>query len=327
MPKLPLDQFDVFHTDNLDLAREIVGNIFCPHKLNLIGRDSHLDARMHSRRLRTVGLNYAAYGAEVSVEPGELENFFVVEMALTGNGVIQSGKRQTHVLPGRAAVVGPAEPITQRLSPTFGQLVLRFERTALEAHLSDLLGGPLSRPLDFQLGMNLDDGYARSWAGLATHWVADANRPDSILNAHPLLVECVERDLMTGLLLAQPHNYRARLDGPTPAAASRAVAIVVELIEEHPEAAHSLASLARAAHVSARSLQKAFRRDLDTSLVEYLRGARLQRARRDLLSARPETATVTAVARRCGFAHPGRFAIWYRQQFGEAPSETLRASS
>ncbi|WP_160148771.1 helix-turn-helix domain-containing protein [Amycolatopsis alkalitolerans] len=98
----------------------------------------------------------------------------------------------------------------------------------------------------------------------------------------------------------------------------------VELIEGRPESAHDLASLARATHVSARSLQKAYRRELDTSVVEYVRGARLQHARRELLSAQPDTATVAAVAYRWGFAHPGRFSIWYRQRFGESPSQTLR---
>lgn len=327
MPQLPLDRFEVLHTNDLDLARETVGKIFCPHKLELVGRDTRLDARMHSRRCRNVALNYAAYGGEVRVDPGELGNFYVVEIAVAGKGVIHSGTRQTHLLPGRAAVVGPTDPLKQRLSATFEQVVVRIERTALEAHLSDLIGGPLARPLNFRLDMDLVQGYGRSWASLASYWVADANRTTCMLNGHPLLINTFEQNLMTGLLLAQPSNYSAQLDSPMPAAGSRAVSTAIDLIEGHPEWEHSPASLARAANVSVRSLQKAFRRDLDTSLLEYLRATRLRNAHDHLLTARPDADTVTAVANRWGFAHPGRFSIWYRQQFGESPSQTLHRRS
>ncbi|WP_320775967.1 helix-turn-helix domain-containing protein, partial [Streptomyces sp. CRN 30] len=47
-----------------------------------------------------------------------------------------------------------------------------------------------------------------------------------------------------------------------------------------------------------------------------LRRVRLARARRDLLLADPTTQTVTAVACRWGFAHPGRFAAGYRTAYG-----------
>ncbi|TNC26409.1 cupin domain-containing protein [Amycolatopsis alkalitolerans] len=185
MSRLPLEQFEVFHTDNLDLARETVGKVLCPHKLSLVGRDGALDAHLHSRRLHNIGLTYAAYGGE----PG---NFYVVEVALAGKGVIRSGNRQTQLMPGRAAAVGPAEPLTQRLSASFGHLVLRIERTALEVQLSNLPGTPLARPLDFRLGMDLVAGYARRWYDLARYWVADVDRRGSMLNHHSLLMESVD---------------------------------------------------------------------------------------------------------------------------------------
>jgi TolB-like protein len=42
------------------------------------------------------------------------------------------------------------------------------------------------------------------------------------------------------------------------------------------------------------------------------------------LHAKPRNQTVTEVAARCGLNHTGRFAIRYRQRYGETPSETLR---
>ncbi|MFF0738954.1 helix-turn-helix domain-containing protein [Streptomyces sp. NPDC004111] len=51
---------------------------------------------------------------------------------------------------------------------------------------------------------------------------------------------------------------------------------------------------------------------------------RLARAHRDLLRAEPAARTVTDIAYRWGFHHPGRFAADYRRTYGEPPSHTLR---
>ena len=43
-------------------------------------------------------------------------------------------------------------------------------------------------------------------------------------------------------------------------------------------------------------------------------------------SACGSTGTVTEIALQCGFNHFGRFAAWYREQYGESPLATLKRS-
>jgi AraC-like DNA-binding protein len=57
---------------------------------------------------------------------------------------------------------------------------------------------------------------------------------------------------------------------------------------------------------------------------QYLRLRRLHLARRALASADATVGTVTQIANEYGFAELGRFAVLYRQLFGESPSVTLR---
>lgn len=84
-----------------------------------------------------------------------------------------------------------------------------------------------------------------------------------------------------------------------------------------------LRDLALAAGVSERTLEQHFARFLGKTPLEWIRDARLDRARRALQSpGRGET--VSAVAAAAGFTELGRFAARYAARFGERPSETLR---
>ena len=85
----------------------------------------------------------------------------------------------------------------------------------------------------------------------------------------------------------------------------------------------TIKSIAEAAGVSERGLLLAFRRVLGTTPAVYVRRARLDAVRRELQAAQDGT-TVAVVARRWGFAHLGRFAGYYREEFGELPGATLR---
>ena len=60
------------------------------------------------------------------------------------------------------------------------------------------------------------------------------------------------------------------------------------------------------------------------SPAKYLKRYRMTQSRLKLLAADPAELSVTGVANSWGFWELGRFAVEYRQLFGESPSQTLR---
>ncbi|WP_052762326.1 AraC family transcriptional regulator [Jiangella alkaliphila] len=245
-------------------------------------------------------------------------------MPLTGRSMVSYGGQELLSTPEMASVVSPTIALTQRWSADCGQLILRLERPALEAHLRDLIGAPLPEPVRFELGMDLRSDYARSWARYLRGLVRELDRTDGSLINNRLFATEFEDGLMTALLLAQPHNYSHMLDDSEQSAIpNRAVTLVREMIENHPEWEHTVRSLAAAAQVAVRTLQLGFRQHLDTTPREYLQSVRIQRARQELLAAQRDTLTVSQVVSRWGLGHPGRFAALYRERYGELPSETL----
>lgn len=110
------------------------------------------------------------------------------------------------------------------------------------------------------------------------------------------------------------------LTTPPTAAVRRAVAY----IDEHPDGPVALTSLAGAARLSTRGLQKAFARQLGMSPLAYLRMVRLRRARETLRLADPsDPHALASVARRAGFGSVAGFVTAYTAQFGEPPVPTL----
>ncbi|MFJ8951227.1 helix-turn-helix domain-containing protein [Streptomyces sp. NPDC102381] len=119
---------------------------------------------------------------------------------------------------------------------------------------------------------------------------------------------------------ALPTSPPRRPSTPTPATVRRAMSF----IEASAHRDIGLADIAAAAHVTPRALQYAFRRHRDTTPLAHLRAVRLANAHRELLAADPSTTTVTAIAARWGFLHPGRFTAQYRATYGHGPTTTLR---
>jgi AraC-like DNA-binding protein len=84
-----------------------------------------------------------------------------------------------------------------------------------------------------------------------------------------------------------------------------------------------LAEICAAVGASDRMLRMCCQEHLGMGPVRYLWLRRMHLARRALMEATPLTATVARIAMDHGFWELGRFAVKYRELFGEAPSATL----
>mgnify|MGYP001039928241 FL=1 len=113
-----------------------------------------------------------------------------------------------------------------------------------------------------------------------------------------------------------------------PARGLRSPVLIVKRAEEyalsHTHGQVHVGDLCRAASVSERTLQYAFREVVGLTPVAYLSRLRLHRARQALLAAGRGSTTVSAVALDWGFWHLGEFSRAYKECFGELPSDTLR---
>jgi len=96
-----------------------------------------------------------------------------------------------------------------------------------------------------------------------------------------------------------------------------------DLIHRDEETPLNVAQLAQEMGMSEKTLGQCFNSAIGRSPGTYLRAFRLTRARSYILAhAEEEANVVTAAAMKYGFWHLGRFSGYYREQFGEYPSDT-----
>jgi AraC-like DNA-binding protein len=143
------------------------------------------------------------------------------------------------------------------------------------------------------------------------------------VRATPLVLGAAGRLLASAALTAFA-NSAATDEAETEEAAPVTLRRAIDFIEANAHNDIGIADIAGSIYLTPRSVQYIFRRHLDTTPTDFLRHVRLARARADLRGADRSITTVAAVAARWGFAHTGRFAVQYRQTFGESPHETLR---
>jgi AraC-like DNA-binding protein len=159
----------------------------------------------------------------------------------------------------------------------------------------------------------------------AIDYLRDGLLADPAMSGATLIASTAMQHLAASMLATFPNN--ALLDptiedrrDTTPALLRRAIVF----IEEHPDSDIGITDIARATYVTPRAIQLMFRRHRDCTPMEYLRRVRLHHAHQELLLANRAQATVTQIAARWGFAHTGRFAVYYRQVYGQSPHTTLR---
>jgi AraC-like DNA-binding protein len=140
----------------------------------------------------------------------------------------------------------------------------------------------------------------------------------------PLIAAAAAPLLATALLECYPSNVTVQQDLLSDPAVPETLKDAVKFIHRHAAGDVGVNDVAAAVHLTPRAVQYLFRQRLDTTPTEYLRRVRLHRAHRDLMAADRSATTVTEVAQRWGFAHTGRFAVLYRQAYGQSPHTTLR---
>jgi len=96
-----------------------------------------------------------------------------------------------------------------------------------------------------------------------------------------------------------------------------------ELMDAHPEKYFSVLEIADSVYTSPRNLQLSFKKYREKTPMQFLKERKLHKARLLLLNTNGDS-TIKEIAHDSGFSNMSSFSKYYREMFGELPSETLQ---
>ncbi|MDI1263080.1 MAG: AraC family transcriptional regulator, partial [bacterium] len=313
-----LAAFNRVSTDSVDDAADAIGRIFCPHELTPTRASAAQFFALHNcAAFGKLSINYVAYGGSVSIDPGCLERFFLLQIPVRGSARIQTASRDVVTAPGtNASLLSPTIPTRMIWEGDCAQIILLVERRLLEQRAAALSGRAIGA-VEFDPMVDLSCSGALQSQVLAFVDIAERLGQQQALS--PMAAANLRETLLSSLLHGLRHSARDAIDrfGGQSEALPVAVRRAHEFLEAHAHEPIDLAQLADTADTGIRALQLGFRRHFGTSISQMLLDIRLARLNRRLAAAAPDE-RITDIAFDLGFTHLSRMASAYRAKFGEA---------
>ncbi|KZM48831.1 AraC family transcriptional regulator [Labrenzia sp. OB1] len=315
-----LTSHPLLRTSDLDEARHVVTEKFCAHKLMMSrGHDSLAVTHNHVSGVN-VSVNYLHYGADVQIDPGMLEGFYLLQVPLSGSAFVRHRGDEIEASATTATLLNPDRETQMSWHGDCRKLLLQIDRTYLNAVAEDLLGAPPAGPIRFDPAVDLTRGSGRLIRDMVVRTAELAEKAALFSGRDRAQDLWAETDLVSVLLNHHASNISHMLaaadHGALPSGIRRALAYIQANLSEPVR----IADIARNADMNVRTLQKGFQRAFGLSPMQVLRNTRLDAARYQL-SVRRDPPSVTDVAFTNGFSHLGRFSRDYKNRFGHLPSQ------
>src|SRR5690606_1796516 len=98
-------RFPRFASCDADEVRHEVSRIFCDHDLRVVGKSQSLNTELHFRRGKKVSYGRMLYGATVDIEPGKLNDFYLIQLPISGHENIHCGAQSVLSDAGMATII------------------------------------------------------------------------------------------------------------------------------------------------------------------------------------------------------------------------------
>ena len=312
-----------FRTNDATSAAKKLAKSYQEHQVT-VAPGEKLQAIHHEARLSKISINYLEYGANVEIEASPLEDFYLVEIPISGTTKDQSSGKKQLVKPGTGMILGCNTTVSQQWSADCSQIQIKIDRKEVELQLGRLLGIAIKRPVTFDPMVDLDDPKMASWWRFIEFLINEFESDDSVMISGSA-VPNIEQAIIINLLNSQSNNYSQALLAADSSVVPVHVKKAETYIRDNIANNISIQDLVKICDVSERALYEGFRRFRHTTPMNYLRSYRMEVIREDLLST-DNKQSVTDIATRWGVTQLGRFAVMYKLVYGESPSETLKRS-
>ena len=277
-PTDPLQEHRLLQSTDVELVRATVAKRFCDH--DLIPGDMHgnFDACHNHAEGQNLSLNYMRYGCDVAINPGELTDFYLVQIPLTGSARVRNGRKTVEATQRVGSVLNPTRETQMIWHQGCEKLLLQIDAQTLHRTAEGILGQPIPHPIVFDPELRLQTPALQSWERKFRTAVAVAEQKGAFGGSQHRHQALFEEELITAFLMAQPSTVHHIMTQAQPNVSSPQINRARTYILEHLTDPITVAQIAAAAGCSIRSLQLGFQQNYDCTPIGYLQRQRLNHA-------------------------------------------------
>lgn len=311
-----------FRTSNVDVAIKRISSLFGPHQIFPNSTRREISFEHSFVWLRDICINELAYGAELRNDIGEFaDGNYCVMFPIGGDYAIKADGRRVEGDNGTVTVINPNYPVTLEASCDYRNISVSLTGSAVDTALANHLGRKADAPVSFAPHPHTLNSGAKPVRNLVMQLWSECQE-----HVSHITYDAVGRELETllaSMLLQQiPNNYSDLLSKESEARPSVACKQAANFLKKHACEDIRLEDVVGASGMARTSLYTEFKKHYGVTPMEYLRQERLRLAHDILLTAKSTSVFVATVAIDCGFNHFSRFSSYYKNQYGELPSET-----
>lgn len=230
--------------------------------------------------------------------------------------------RGVEMSPRGAAIYGPNSEHVGKCDADHAFTVFLVNSERLREHLRHVLRHDAAPPDGVFWPMDLTEELRGELESIVTDILAAADKEGGAFDDENIRLAYEQRVLSVITDMIALKEDRRLEEMPRHEQRTKLVNTCWNLARREENRNLTIEDLCMETHASVRALRYAFQEMAGHSPAVFLRNHRLHKARRMLLDT---AGAVKEAAYSCGFTEMGRFSIYYRELFGESPSETLKS--
>lgn len=322
--QLPLEENLIYKGNDLQKASAAVSSISGPRTFQAQTSTPAPFMEIRRARLRYSEIGLTFNNVETRMQtPGRID-YYSLAIPLSGYQVSMTDAGEVTTRPPQARVhsAGSVYDITR--SANYVAIIVSLSVAGFERFVGDKIDMLIPPDSSFSLMLDLlDKQFGVFTSILGTLLKALGERGDDTPQSD-IVITRLEDALWFAFADACPELYREYRETRRPGPKSDTVKRVTEFIHDNVERELTLPEIVRISGMSARTLHSGFSVAYGMGPMAYVKRLRLNRCHKELLAADAETEFVGDIAASWGFYHLSSFARYYRKEFGELPSETLK---
>ena len=324
---LPLEENVVYKGNDFDRAGAAVSSISVSRTFKALSKkpDPFIELRRARLKYSEIGLTFNNVGTRLRT-PGRT-NYYSLAIPLSGfqASATDAGEVTTRPPDGRLHSAGSVYDI--RRSANYAAIVANLSVAGFEHFVGDRIDFLIPAEGAFNLKLDMcGEQFAVFTSILGALLKALGERTNDTPQGD-IVISRLEEAMWLAFVDACPELYREYKQALEQGATSDTVKRVTAFIHDNAEKELTLSDLVAVSAMSARTLYSGFHQAYGTGPMAYLKRVKLNRCKESLLAADSEKELVGDIAASWGFYHLSSFARYYRREFGELPSETLKRAS